>query len=117
MTYEKKVAKALKKFWPAIILGQWFEFYDYNGHGFAQADAILLLQDKCVVFESKYTQCATGYTQITDLYRPLVEFVWKRPVVGVQVCKILTTPPVIDDPRAAICAPAGTLLTWHFLGR
>lgn len=119
MTYEKKVGRFLKRRFANIVLSPWFAFTDDNGRGYAQPDALLICPDRVVIFEAKYTQRGSGYTQISLLYAPIIEHVYRKPFVGVQVCKVLQTSPGssgIEFPEQALTEELGRLLTWHFLG-
>lgn len=101
-----------------VKCGQWIEFRDVNGTGFAQPDFFLVGPHSTVVLESKLTETDGGYSQIAALYRPLLRHIFRRPVVGILVCKTL-----IRRPDKLILAPAAVLDTteeatylWHFLG-
>ncbi len=83
--YENALAKAL----PSAKHGQWFEFQDRNGKGWCQTDLLIELPDGVLVLESKYSWVPEGHTQLENLYRPVVERVWQKPMLGVQVCKNL----------------------------
>jgi len=119
MTYERKVGRFLKRHFADVELSPRFAFTDANGRGYAQPDALLIRPDRVVIFEAKYTQRGSGYTQISMLYKPIVEHVYQKPVVGVQVCRILRHSPGefgIEFPELALVVEPGRLFTWHFLG-
>lgn len=86
LRYERELAKAL----PSAKHGQWIRFADRHGLGFAQPDFLIELRDVVVVLETKYTWVAEGHSQIELLYRPLVETIWRKPVIGIVVAKVLT---------------------------
>lgn len=87
--YEKRVSRHLKR-WAhekgvELLVGQWIRFEDVNGRGFAQPDAFTVLPTLVVVFEAKLTQADGAEAQCEQLYRPLLEYIYKRPVVTCQV--------------------------------
>lgn len=84
--YERQLAKQLGAGWRH---GQWIEFEDANGRGWAQPDFILIGQRRLVVLEAKYTWVPEAMAQLDLLYRPLCEALWGLPVVGFVVCKNL----------------------------
>jgi hypothetical protein len=45
------------------------------------------------LFENKLTQCDEGWRQLNQLYKPLLELLFEKPVSGVLVCKHLTEIP------------------------
>jgi hypothetical protein len=119
MTYQRKVERLLKREFEDLVVAQWLEFLDENGRGFAQPDVYLVGPHSVVLFEAKLTQRDSALSQIGQLYRPLLRFIYKRPVVGVLVCKNLRK----DPGRWAIYSPAEVLdlteehiYTWHWLG-
>lgn len=101
-----------------VQCGVWLEFHDASGAGYAQPDFFLVGPHSTIVLESKLTETDAGYSQISLLYRPLLWRVFRRPVVGILVCKTL-----IRMPQRLIRSPAEVLDTveeatylWHFLG-
>jgi hypothetical protein len=101
-----------------IQVGRWIEFIDMEGFGFAQPDFFFLAPTSVVLLEAKLTQCDSGYTQMERLYRPLLRFIFRLPVVCVLVCKNL-----IEDPgKQGIFSPVEVLgltsestHTWHYV--
>ena len=85
LSYERALARAM----PRCQHGQWYEFRDANGIGHCQTDLVQHTQFMVAVFEAKYTWVPEGHLQISQLYRPVLEMVYGRPVVGVVVCKVL----------------------------
>lgn len=83
--YERNLAKAL----PGWRHGQWIEFEDQNGRGWAQPDFIHQFGRKLVVLEAKYSWVPEAIGQLELLYRPLCEAIWGREVLGFVVCKNL----------------------------
>lgn len=84
LRYERALAKAL----PEAKHGQWLEFRDALGLGWAQPDLLLVLPSLVVVLECKYSWVAEGHQQV-ERYLPLVEKVWGLPARGMVVCKVL----------------------------
>jgi len=88
--YERSLGAALG---PKVLHGQWFQFQDRSGLGWAQPDFLLewaAVQREMVILEAKYTWVAEGHSQGELLYRPLVEKVFGCPARVVVVCKVLT---------------------------
>lgn len=116
LNYEDKLARAL----PAAEHGVWFEFADRHGRGFCQPDLILRSRGAMVVLEAKYTWCPEGYSQVDELYKPVLEKTYGLRVVGIQVCKVLVPElegEVTSSLEGAIgTAMAGGLVTLHWLG-
>lgn len=116
--YEHALARAL----PAMCHGQWFEFGDVNGKGHCQTDLLTDLGNSVLVLESKYTWTPDGQRQLDWLYRPVVERVWAKPMLGVVVCKTLVAEmprevQVVGDLGAAIDAAwHGRTVVLHWLG-
>ena len=63
----------------------WLMFEDSGGNGFAQPDHFLLQPERIVLLECKLSQNTTAWAQIEGLYKPLLEHLFQRPVLGVQV--------------------------------
>ncbi len=95
LRYERELAKAV----PRGVHGQWFEFADSAGHGWCQPDLFLVEEEAIYVLESKYTWKRTANGQIANLYKPVLEMVFGKPVRGIVVCKVLTS----ETPRGSIC--------------
>lgn len=98
--------------------GQWFAFLDLNGQGHCQTDFIINQADRLVVLECKYTWVPEGQRQIDQLYRPVLEKVFHKPVIGVVVCNRVV--PQVDglvfgDLDGAIrYAASGKDAIWHY---
>lgn len=69
--------------------GQWLSFRDAHGWGFAQPDFFLVRPGVVLLLEVKLTLTDSGWTQMEQLYCPLLEKLYERPVTTVQVCKNL----------------------------
>ena len=116
LAYEKKVGRKLRRLWPDLVSGQWFEYSDANGVGCCQVDHYVVLDYQVVVFECKLSQTPVGFSQIDLLYRPILEMVYGKPVTGVQVCKHLREidPRIVSKVQSALAAPGCNFL-WHCL--
>ena len=91
MKYERDFAKAIQqKYHKHALLGQWFHFRDVNGNGYCQSDIIVKLADQCIIFECKLTDCEKGRSQLSRLYRPVVERCWHLPTRCVVVTRHLS---------------------------
>jgi len=81
IAYEKKVIRKARKFLPHVVHGPWIKFEDSQGEAYCQPDGVGLLPDLAVVIESKYTENKVGAYKLENLYGPLCEALWGRPVV------------------------------------
>lgn len=118
LRYERLLAKAL----PSAVHGAWFEFQDSNGRGFCQPDLLTQLGETLVVLEAKYSWVPEGQTQIEYLYKPVLEKVYEKRVIGIVVCKTLR-PGVIgrivstlDDALSSALNGEVTVLHWQAVG-
>lgn len=95
MAYERKLGKKLDRLLKTgklsgqLFYDHWFHFEDDNGEGWAQPDYFILSPHRVICFEAKLSQTPEAWRQLNDLYQPLLEFAFKRPVIAVQVCKNL----------------------------
>lgn len=64
----------------------WFEFKDSNGKGWCQVDHGFFKEDFQVIIECKRSWHSYAKGQILQLYKPIVEFYWKRPALGIVAC-------------------------------
>ena len=112
------MGRELRRRFGAIFSGQWIEFHDYNGRGFAQPDHFLVLPDVVIVFECKLSQQESGLIQIGELYRPLLQKIYGKRVVGILVCKVLRRESkwLIDDPSLVFDHAKEDIFTWHWIG-
>ncbi len=102
--------------WPAAQIGKWFVFHDANGRGHCQPDAFVHLTRSVLLFEMKLTQTHEAFLQMAQLYVPVLEHVYKKPCLPVQICRTLREPPEHGfDP--IVLPPAPRNVTWHYLGR
>ena len=123
-TYEKRVGEELQRRIDSGALegllysGSWIEFLDANGHGFAQPDYFLVTDGVTLVFECKLSQRDAALVQVGRLYRPLLRELFKQPVVGIQVCKILRKESnwFVDDPSKLMAYRKEHIFTWHWIG-
>ena len=122
LTYQRRVERELKRRFSFcardLFIGQWLAFLDGNGRGFAQPDAYLVGPHSIVVFEVKLTQHPNGLQQIHQLYRPLLGFIYEKPVTGILICRNLVTSPGrwgISDPELVLDDTSGNTYTWHWL--
>jgi hypothetical protein len=115
--YEKKLGRELGRRFGSVHSGQWIEFCDLNGRGFAQPDHYMLCDDSVIVFECKLTQQERGLIQLGQLYRPLLRKIYDRPVVGVLVCRVMRKEckRLIDDPSVLLGTTREDIFTWHWL--
>lgn len=86
LKYEKELGKALGPEWRP---GAWFHFLDSDGAGYCQTDFLRELEDAVIVLEAKLSWVPEAHTQLELLYRPVVERVFGKPMIGLVVCKRL----------------------------
>lgn len=64
----------------------------------------------------KHTQTNEAYDQLLRLYAPLLEHIFSRPAICVQVCRNLKyTPPrgLLDGSEDFWALRSGRMYTWH----
>lgn len=119
--YENDLARALGS---AAEHGPWINFQDKNGPGWAQPDFLIEFpfSDAILILESKYTWVREAYSQIEQLYKPLIQHIYNKPAFGIVVAKVLTPDcrqlPIfrsLDEAAIAACSEGKTVL-WHWLG-
>lgn len=115
LKYEKELARGIV----GAKHGQWFAFVDRKGSGYCQPDILLETPFGIAILESKYTWTDVGHRQIAQLYKPVVEAVYRKRTFGIVVCKVLT--PAVNqywvcrDLKSAIgraCSGEPTILHW-----
>lgn len=127
LRYERIVAKALlSRFGNAsgLTFGQWFEYHDANGRGYAQVDMMLydISKDIYVIGEIKLTDTPAARKQLDALYIPVVEMAMGTRAVGMVIARNLTSASATSEIfdkfiEAARCAQQGRQALWHYLGR
>lgn len=68
---------------------QWFCFRDARGIGYAQTDIFMVFDTHVLLVECKLSQNTFAFPQMGNLYVPLLQHIYTRPVIGVQACKNL----------------------------
>lgn len=96
--FEKDLAAALEPHgWQH---GVWFKFVDAFGKGLAQPDLFLVAPAAVYVIEAKLGNVEAGLAQFAELYRPLLEHVFRRPAFGIVAARYLGAMPA-ERPRVA----------------
>jgi len=88
--FEKKIKKYIDTCYQdaEILKGQWFQFEDIRGRGFAQPDIILLSPESLIIVEVKLTWRPEVERKLRRLYGPLCSEIWPDlPQKHAQVCK------------------------------
>lgn len=122
MTYEKKIRRLTRDwtreqdldFYPA----QWLSFCDAHGLGWAQPDSFIDRGDVVIVIECKLTQADGAESQCCELYKPLLERIFQKPVICIQVFKNLRYEirgKMLNDFSDLLTLTEGYWL-WHNLG-
>ena len=96
---------------------QWIQFTASNFNGYAEPELYCVLKDRVILFEMKLTGGIAGRMQLEGLYKPLLEFIYKKPVHCCIVCKWINTEtpgPFFGSAEDFIRSgvPFGT---WHWL--
>jgi hypothetical protein len=103
-----------------ILGGQWIEFTDRSGPGFAQPDYLVLFSETIFILEAKLTRVEEARTQLADLYKPLVEYIWPgRDTILVEVTKNLAFDdgvPIVNRPEQILVLPRSEMYVWHWTG-
>jgi hypothetical protein len=93
LAYERKVAKALCEMYAErgeVLVGQWFELEDRDGHTWLQPDAIIVPSDPAlplVLVETKLSLRAEAADKLRRVYAPVAKHVWPaRALRLVQIC-------------------------------
>jgi hypothetical protein len=101
-----------------LFSSQWFAFADDNGRGLAQADHFVV-GEAVLLFECKLTQNPSADFQLRHLYGPILEAIYEKEVLKVQVCKNLRFDPgplEIQHPVERLHDRDHDILVWHYLG-
>jgi hypothetical protein len=112
LTFEKRVGLILARFYPEVHSGVWFEFQDMRRRGVCQPDHYVVLANYVLLVECKLSETEDAWTQM-ELYAPILEHHFGRPVARVQACKYLRSRRrTIDRPHQAL---PGQESLWHVL--
>lgn len=115
LAYEKKVGKVLRRLFPEVFSGTWFEFLDDRSR-WCQIDHFVVLPGQVLLVECKLSEKDSAWSQMRDLYTPVLLSLYHRPVTRVQATKFLRSGRrPINDVREALLCPGGEFL-WHHLG-
>lgn len=104
--------------------GSWLELREgvsclRSGKAYAQPDHYII-QEKCILlFECKLTQTDEAEVQLVALYEPLLEHLYKKPVLKIQVCKNIRHaigPLEINNLVELLAYPRSAPHTWNWIG-
>ena len=104
---------------PGAILKseQWFYYIDENGRNYCQPDHFVVLPTHVLLVECKLTQKSRAFPQMGGLYVPVLQHIYKRPIVGVQVCRNMQFRPekymVEDFCTLFTYTPPERMFTYH----
>lgn len=122
--YQKRGAEVLAPLSGNLSIEQWIRFRDGRSIHHCRPDAILDTWDRTVVFEFKLSlrQLDKGLAQLR-LYRPILEHIFEKPVIGIIVFKHWTigsgdSLPMIDHPEEVLGCPPARLRKphgWNYL--
>lgn len=120
VAYEKKVVRELpRRLGLSLTYHQWIEWTQRDGQkGFAEPEGWFELQDEIILIECKLTGIHFGHGQMTDTYKPLLEFLFPdKPIRCLMICRgvLPSTPgPFVNSIEEFIQSDL-PLATWHFL--
>jgi hypothetical protein len=127
MRYQRLFEAALALEFPAsgVEIGPWFEYFDVNGRGYCQPDAIIydIAWDSWLICEIKLTDYDRAKRQMTELYVPVLQKALGTPIRRLAILRNVTNVPpgvgIYEDLRRAIreSGIAGALPVFHWLGR
>lgn len=122
LAYERKLARAIVAEHPLAFHGQWYEFEDASGHGFCQPDIVIPQKDFVVCVEVKLSAQDSAWLQARGLYKPILEYVYRKPCVCIVATKFLRvgrTAETIEERLADAITSAhvlGIQPLWHWIG-
>lgn len=118
LQYEREFVKQF----PTGLHNPWFKFHDRNGPGLCSMDLLLQTPMGIVIWECKLTNTIEADMQLTGLYGPIVQHVYRTPVFGAVVQRhlqrstdlrrVVTT---LEEAQAHMAA--GQIPILHWLGR
>ncbi len=76
-------------FGESLTYHQWIEFYDQKGKGFCEPE-LYLNGSEIILMEVKLTGGPHGKAQMENLYKPLLEYIFAKPVRCLLICKYKT---------------------------
>ena len=87
LRYERSVLKRVKRWFKGetVFHNPWIRFHDLHGNGFACPDIVVL--ESGIIFECKLSFKESAISQISDLYLPLCEEVFRRKFSRIIICK------------------------------
>jgi hypothetical protein len=100
--------------------GQWIEFTDRSGPGFAQPDFLVIFPDTVFILEAKLTRTEEAHSQLVGLYAPLVGWIYPgRDLILIEATKNLAFDdgaPIINRPEQILILPRSEMYVWHWTG-
>lgn len=87
LNYERRAQGMIRTRYGNIVCNPWIEFLDDDDWKLCQPDAVVELPDRMLVLEMKLRQQMDAYAKIRNLYMPIVEDYWRKPVSGLQVTR------------------------------
>lgn len=118
-TYERTIFRLLKRaLAPDVELyyNLWIGYTDSQGTSYCQPDIFLVLPGWILLLECKLTQTEEAERQLQGLYKPVLEWIFHKPVVTVQVCKNLRYKPKNEIQSLREANQVGILYTYHCPG-
>lgn len=108
--FERAFGKSLG----SALSGQWFEFFDENGKGYAQTDHLLFSTSAVYCIECKLGNIPSGRKQFSELYKPILEMVYQRPAYGIVCARYVSEdsePKLIQHSLTAALAASHSRIT------
>ena len=94
----------------SLCYSQWFQYWDQNGSGFACPDLFIVRPDSLVLFEAKLTYTPNAESQMRELYAPILEAQFRKPIVSCVVFRNAT--PEVSRLPGPLVRNLADLLEW-----
>lgn len=113
LTFERKVGLVLGRLFSEVHSGVWFEYQTLDKVAVCQPDHFAVLSDKIILVECKLSEKIEAWVKMRELYAPILEQHYARPVARVQAARHLRSGlPVVLDVRRVV---GGGEYLWHVL--
>ncbi len=122
ISYERRFAKEIQRGLPHALHGQWFEYCADGKRGYCQPDVLVHFALATLVLECKLRNVEEAQGQIVQLYSPVLQRAYNKPVRAIIVARSLSALPsdvlVARTLLEALqMANAGEVPVLHWLGR
>jgi hypothetical protein len=104
--YEAAGQKHFASLLPSYLPSPWFHFADAHGTRYCQPDGIAVFTDFVLIVEFKYQHTLDAWAQLRLLYQPVVELVFRRESVVLEVVKWYDCAVAFPEPVRLVENPA-----------